>query len=75
MLECCSKVESWLTGEGREGEKGRGGNRARRRGDIFCVHTDTTGGHVCGYHDGTLAGLELVQHPVTLSLLFITMNA
>jgi hypothetical protein len=37
-------------------------------------HTNTTGGHICGYHDGTLAGFELVQDPVTFILLFVTMD-
>lgn len=39
------------------------------------IHTDTTGGHIGGYHDGALAGLELVEDPVTLVLLFVTMDS
>jgi hypothetical protein len=38
------------------------------------IHTDTTGRNVRGNHDGALAGLELVQDPVTLVLLLITVN-
>jgi hypothetical protein len=38
-------------------------------------HTNTTGGHICGYHDGTLASFELVQDPVTFVLLFVAMDS
>lgn len=43
---------------------------------MLCVnkHTDTTGGHVGGYHDRTLSGLELIQNPVTLVLLLVTVD-
>ena len=45
-----------------------------RDGDLQYDHTDTTGSHVGGHHDGTLALLEFVQNPVALVLLFITVN-
>lgn len=38
------------------------------------IHTNTTGSHVGGHHDGALSSLELVQDPVTLVLLFVTVN-
>jgi len=38
------------------------------------IHTDTTGGNVRGNHYWAFAGLELVQDPVTLVLLLITVN-
>lgn len=37
-------------------------------------HTDTTRSHVRGNHDGALARLELVQDPITLVLLLVTVN-
>lgn len=40
----------------------------------FCNHTDTTGSHVGGNHDGALAHLELVEHPVALVLLLVAVN-
>ena len=39
-----------------------------------CNHTDTTGSHVGGNHDGALASLELIENPVTLVLLLVTVN-
>ena len=39
-----------------------------------CNHTDTTGSHVGGNHDGALARLEFVQDPVALVLLLVTVN-
>lgn len=37
-------------------------------------HTDTTACYVGSNHDGRLSGLELVQNPVTLVLLLVSMN-
>jgi hypothetical protein len=39
-----------------------------------CYHTNATGSHVGGYHDGALAGLELVEHPITLVLLLVAVD-
>lgn len=47
------------------GGRGRGGED---------IHTDTTGGHIGSHHHGALAGLELVEDPVTLVLLLVTVN-
>ena len=44
----------------------------RGRGDL--ILTNTTRGHICGHHDGGLCRLELVEDPVTLVLLLITVN-
>jgi hypothetical protein len=40
-----------------------------------CNHTDTTGSHVGGNHDGALARLEFVQDPVALVLLLVAVNS
>lgn len=37
-------------------------------------HTDTARSHIGRNHDGTLAGLEFVQDPVTFVLLFVTVD-
>lgn len=37
-------------------------------------HTDTTRCHIGSNHDRALAGLELVQNPVTLVLLLVAVN-
>jgi hypothetical protein len=37
-------------------------------------HTDTTRSYVSSNHDGALASLEFVQHPVTLVLLLVAMD-
>jgi len=37
-------------------------------------HTNTTRCHIGSNHDGALAGLELVQNPITFVLLFVAMN-
>jgi hypothetical protein len=50
-------------------EEGGGG-----RGDGVCNHTNTTGSHIGGNHDGALASLELVQDPIALVLLLVTVN-
>lgn len=39
-----------------------------------CNHTDTTGSHISSNHDGALAGLELVQDPIALVLLLVTVD-
>ena len=51
----------------REG-KGKGGCL------LGCNHTDATGGHVGGNHDGALARLEFVEDPVTLVLLLVAVD-
>lgn len=52
-----------------------GGRGMRRgRGGVVCNHTDTTGSHVGGNHDGALAHLEFVEDPVTLVLLLVTVD-
>ena len=38
-------------------------------------HTNTTGCHVSSNHDWALAGLELVQNPITFVLLFVAMDS
>jgi hypothetical protein len=40
-----------------------------------CNHTNTTGSHVSGNHDGRLASLEFVQDPVTLVLRLVAMDS
>jgi hypothetical protein len=49
-----------------------------RKGEVecwgVCNHTDTTGSHVGSNHDGALARLELVQDPIALVLLLVTVN-
>lgn len=37
-------------------------------------HTNTTGSHIGGNHDGAFAGLKFVQDPIALVLLFIAMD-
>jgi hypothetical protein len=54
-------------------------NNVWRRGNIkgwsgVCNHTNTAGSHIGSNHDGALAGLELVQDPIALVLLFVTMD-
>src|ERR1700761_5720063 len=44
-------------------------------GELFSVHTDTTGRNVRSNHDRALAGLEFVENPITLVLLLVTMNS
>jgi hypothetical protein len=39
------------------------------------VHTDTTGSHISGHHDGALALLEFVENPITFLLLLVTVNS
>jgi len=43
-------------------------------GEEGCMHTNTTRSDVGGNHDWRFASLELVEHPVTLGLLFVAMN-
>ena len=44
-------------------------------GELLLDHTNTTGCHIRGNHDGTLAGLEFIEYPVALVLLFVAMNS
>lgn len=37
-------------------------------------HTNTAGSYISSNHDGTLASLELIQDPVTLVLLLVTVD-
>ena len=37
-------------------------------------HTDTARRNVGGNHDGALSSLELIQDPITLVLLFVTVD-
>ena len=39
---------------------------------IFNV--DTTGGNVCGHHDGDLPGLEPGKRPLALALVLVSVN-
>ena len=40
----------------------------------YVNHTNTTGSHISGNHDGTLAILEFLQDPVSFVLLFVSMD-
>jgi hypothetical protein len=51
----------------------RGCKEKEGRGAV--AHTDTTRSHVGGNHDGTFAGLEFVEDPVTFLLLFVAMDS
>jgi hypothetical protein len=53
-------------------QEGHWGGRGCRWG-VF-NHTDAAGSHVSGNHDGALAHLELVEHPVALVLLLVTVD-
>ena len=55
-------TEEEIQGEGMEGE-------------LLLNHTDTTRSHIGGNHDGTLAGLEFVEYPVTLVLLLVAVDS
>lgn len=44
--------------------KGRGGS----------ILTNTTRSHISGNHDGTLSTLELVEDPITLILLLVSVD-
>jgi hypothetical protein len=61
----------WFQGPLQEGIT-IGGGRGER--GLQFVHTDTTGSHIGGHHDGALALLEFVENPVTLLLLLVTVN-
>jgi hypothetical protein len=39
-----------------------------------CNHTDTTGSYIGSNHDGALSSLELVQDPIALVLLLVTVD-
>src|SRR5271155_4992425 len=49
--------------------------RGRVGGRVVINHTNTTGCHVSSNHDWALAGLELVQNPITFVLLFVAMDS
>lgn len=51
-----------------------GRERGWRKGLGVCNHTDAAGCHVSGNHDRALAHLELVEHPVALVLLLVTVD-
>lgn len=55
----------------KSGEEEHDGEERKRD----CKHTDTTRSDVSRNHDGALSGLELVEHPVTLVLLLVTVNS
>lgn len=38
-------------------------------------HTNTTGSHIGGNHDGAFSGLEFVQDPITFILLFVAVDS
>lgn len=50
------------------------GRRFGEGGRGICNHTDTTRGYISSNHDGALASLELVQDPIALILLLVTVN-
>jgi hypothetical protein len=50
-------------------------NKEGRGEKVLINHTNTTGCHVSSNHDWALAGLELVQDPITFVLLFVTMDS
>jgi len=54
--------------------KGRGFWASGSGGEGVIVHTNTAGGNISCYHDGALARLELVQDPIALVLLFVSVN-
>ena len=56
------------------GEDTGGRERGWRKGLGVCNHTDAAGSHVSGNHDRALAHLELVEHPVALVLLLVTVD-
>lgn len=47
----------------------------RGEGRGLSGHTDTTRSHIGGNHDGTLAGLEFVEYPISLVLLLVAVNS
>lgn len=53
-------------------------NESKGRGKRKCCaavnHTNTTRSYISSHHDGTLSCLEFVQDPVTLVLLFVTVD-
>jgi len=57
------------------GEVGEGVRAGRTVAGGVLQHTDTTGGDVSGNHDGALSGLELVEDPITLILLLVTVDS
>ena len=53
---------------------GEQGGRAEGGGTGVCYHTNATGSHIGGNHNGALSGLELVKNPVTLVLLLVAVD-
>jgi hypothetical protein len=51
------------------------GGDDRGRKEALLNHTNTTGSHIGGNHDGALAGLELVENPVALLLLLVAVDS
>jgi hypothetical protein len=52
----------------------RGGDEGHAEG-VCKYHTNATTGHVGSNHDRTLSSLELVENPIALGLLFVTVNS
>lgn len=50
-------------------------HRGEEKGRVVINHTNTTGCHISGNHDWAVAGLELVEDPITLVLLFVAVNS
>ncbi len=54
---------------------GRGGKgEDDRKGEGVSNHTDASGSHVGSNHNGALARLELVEHPIALVLLLVAVD-
>jgi len=65
----------WVFSRAPSGRGFRGSERGRGKGrGLQFDHTNTTGSHISGHHDGALARLEFVQDPVTLALLLVTVD-
>ena len=47
---------------------------ANGRGNVLVKHTNATGSHISGHHNGTLSSLELVKNPISFVLLLVAMN-
>lgn len=58
----------------REQVEGEGGEDEDEKGKTMCNHTDTTRSYVSSNHDWALASLELVEDPVTLVLLLVSVD-
>jgi len=68
------RMEHSLLQDRSRGEDTGGDGRRKRGWRGVCNHTDAAGCHVSGNHDRALAHLELVENPVTLVLLLVTVN-